>query len=307
MTGRGAGRRRRATRAVRNSEPAAGRARRTAPPRWRWSATARPGARRHGRSGTRPWPSGRRRTRRRRAPSSTDSASRAQGGGARATSLRRVAVTWPPPPSARRSRVPRRARRLDPPAVRCRAHVRSRAPCAGLRAARSRSAMVSAVAASTFAVGSSSTTSGARRTSARAMAMRCRWPAETARPPSPTTVSYPCSRSRMNASAPARRAASRTASKGADGRPSRMLSRTDPRKSVGRCGTHATDRRHAAMSHRARSTPPTVTRPAVGSTSPRMTAAIVLFPLPVGPTSATTSPGRSSRPTSLRTGAGRAG
>ncbi len=69
--------------------------------------------------------------------------------------------------------------------------------------------------------------------------------------------------------------------------PSRMLSATVPRKIVGRCGTHATCRRHAAVSHSARSTPPTVTRPAPGSARRRSSAAIVLFPAPLSPTSAT--------------------
>ena len=49
------------------------------------------------------------------------------------------------------------------------------------------------------------------------------------------------------------------------------------------------------MSHAARSAPPTETRPPVGSASRSSSAATVLLPRPLGPTSATVSPGRSSR------------
>ena len=45
------------------------------------------------------------------------------------------------------------------------------------------------------------------------------------------------------------------------GTPSRMLSATVPRKSVGCCGTQATCARHDAAAHAARSTSPAVTRP----------------------------------------------
>ena len=47
----------------------------------------------------------------------------------------------------------------------------------------------SALTGSRFAVGSSRMTSGASRRKARARASRCTWPAESGRPPSPTTVS----------------------------------------------------------------------------------------------------------------------
>ena len=149
------------------------------------------------------------------------------------------------------------------PAVRCRAHVQSRAPCAGLRAARSRPRGLrsSGIDVRRRLVEHHQR---ARRTSARAMAMRCRWPAETARPPSPTTVSYPYSRSRMNASAPARRAASRTASKGArrTAEPDVVENRSAEERRALRHPRHGSAPRcHVTP---ARSTPPTVTRPTSG-------------------------------------------
>ena len=70
-----------------------------------------------------------------------------------------------------------------------------------------------------------------------------------------------------------------------------MLSATVPRKSVGSCGTHAIVERHDAAEQSARSTSPAVTRPPSGSASSSSSEAIVLLPPPLGPTSATVSPG----------------
>ena len=62
-----------------------------------------------------------------------------------------------------------------------------------------------AFSGSRLAVGSSRMTNDALRRNALARAMRCRSPAETGRPPSPTIVPYPSGSARMKSSAPARR------------------------------------------------------------------------------------------------------
>ena len=116
-------------------------------------------------------------------------------------------------------------------------------------------------------MGSSRTTSGASRTKARASAIRRRSPAESGRPPSPTTRLVALRQRAHEASAPASTAASTTRASSASASPSRMFSATVPRSSDGRCGTQASCRRQAAVSHSARSTPATVMRPPVGSAS----------------------------------------
>ena len=67
-------------------------------------------------------------------------------------------------------------------------------------------------------------------------------------------------------------------------RSSAMFSAIVPRNSVGRCGTQAIERRQVARSQRARSTPPTVIRPASGSAKRSSRRATVLLPAPLGPT-----------------------
>ena len=105
-----------------------------------------------------------------------------------------------------------------------------------------------------------------------------------------------------------RRARRRRAPRASDaGRPSRMLSATLPRTSAGCWGTQATSARQSSARQPARSTPPTVTRPAVGSRNPSSSAATVLLPAPLSPTSATVSPGASSRSSPSRTRPARAG
>mmetsp|Transcript_10713 Transcript_10713/g.25409 ORF Transcript_10713/g.25409 Transcript_10713/m.25409 type:complete len:133 (-) Transcript_10713:3597-3995(-) len=75
-------------------------------------------------------------------------------------------------------------------------------------------------------------TDGSFRT-ARAIAMRCFWPPERFVPRSPTSVSNPSGRLRMNSAALASVAASSTSSLVALGRPSLMFSLTVMAKSVG--------------------------------------------------------------------------
>jgi len=88
--------------------------------------------------------------------------------------------------------------------------------------------------------------------------------------------------------------ARRTSSSVASGAPSRTLSATVPASRAGRCGAHATCARHCSMSASARSTPPTRTVPPDRRRKPSSTASRVDLPAPLGPTSATISPGFSS-------------
>ncbi len=241
------------------------------------------------------------------APTTIESATRARGGGDRANSRRTVAITTPPPWPGRRSAGRGRAARPGRAGRSARAGGRSRArrarrPCRAITAP-----IAVAVAASTFAVGSSRITRRASRANARARAIRWRWPGDTCRPPSPSTVSYPVGSAAMNSSAPAATAAARTCASLAPAFPSRMLAATVSRTSTGRWGTQASCRRHAARSQSARSAPPTVTRPAVGASRPSSTAASVLLPPPLEPTSMTSSPGSICRSTPDSTSPSRAG
>jgi hypothetical protein len=61
------------------------------------------------------------------------------------------------------------------------------------------------------------------------------------------------------------------------------------------------------VSQCARSTPPTVTRPEVGAARRNSRVATVLLPVPLSPTSASVSPGTSSRSRPSRTRAGATG
>ena len=283
-------RRGRATRAGRGSARAAGRARRSARRRSSRSARGSAGARRRARSGSPRSSSARCRTPTASAPSTTESATRRAGIPASATAG-----------AGSRSRRSRRSAddpaRLEPhdavgPAGELGPVGDEQHRPARRRSRSTASATIAALAGSRLAVGSSRTTSGASRRNARASAIRCRCPAESGRPPSPTTVSYPSGSSRDEAvGAGEPRGGVARAPSAAVGSPSRMLSATVPRKSVGCCGTHASCERHAAASQSARSTPPTVTRPAVGSPRRRRSEATVLLPPPLGPTSATVSPG----------------
>src|SRR5439155_8617594 len=155
---------------------------------------------------------------------------------------------------------------------------------------RIEAAIDSPLSASRFAVGSSRITSWAQRASARARARRRVSPADKPRAPSPMSLSYPRGRSATTSSRPAAFDARSICSMDAEGLPIAMLSRTEPRNTVGRCGTHATFVRHPWRSSVARSVPPTVMVPPSGVRRPRSNAATVLLPAPLGPISATTSP-----------------
>mmetsp|Transcript_15639 Transcript_15639/g.52703 ORF Transcript_15639/g.52703 Transcript_15639/m.52703 type:complete len:157 (+) Transcript_15639:288-758(+) len=117
--------------------------------------------------------------------------------------------------------------------------------------------------------GSSRTITSGFRTSARAMATRCRWPPDWKQPPSPTAVSRPSGSCDANSATPARRAASSTHAREARGseasRPKRMFSASVPEKSCGSCSTYATLDARSACRRSRTSMPSKVTRPPVGS------------------------------------------
>ncbi len=161
-------------------------------------------------------------------------------------------------------------------------------PTASLRTASTTSA---SVAPSRAAVGSSSSSTGRSARNARASASRCRCPADSPAPSSPSTVSTPSGSASTNSRAPASASARLTAASSASGRVSRAFSAIVPAYRCGLCGTQAMRERHSSKSSSARSAPPTDTRPSVGRTNPSSTFSSVDLPAPLGPTSATVSPG----------------
>mmetsp|Transcript_15374 Transcript_15374/g.24259 ORF Transcript_15374/g.24259 Transcript_15374/m.24259 type:complete len:133 (-) Transcript_15374:322-720(-) len=102
------------------------------------------------------------------------------------------------------------------------------------------------LSASRAEVASSSSSTRGRRTSARAMAIRCFWPPLSCTPFSPTSVSYPSGSAAMKSCAFASRAASRMrSSEGSSGVPSSpkmMFLRIERANSVGSWPTSATCR-----------------------------------------------------------------
>ena len=286
----------RGRRAARGSARAGGRARGSGRRRRSWSARGSAVARRRARSGSRPSSS---------APTPKPDREHAEGdrrgrrgprgSSASARSRRTVGVT-PPPPRARGSDRPRGGR----PGRRARRARAGATTSRTVRPSRSRSiasATSAALAGSRSAVGSSRITSGAvaeERTRERdppPLARRELAPAVADDRLVPVRELATRSRPRRRA-----RAAWRTRSSPAAASPSRMLSATVPRKSVGRCGTSAivppprvpveASRARARRRGSARRT-----APAKRSSSETS----VLLPPPLGPTTATVSPGRSSR------------
>ena len=179
----------------------------------------------------------------------------------------------------RASATTRSARRDELRAVRD--HQHRAAARAGARPPRATSA---ALAGSRSAVGSSRMTSGASRRNARASAIRRRSPAESARPPSPIDRLVAVGQRRDE---PVRARAHR-------GRLADRLVRRAGRAEADVVGDRAAEERRPlrhprelraatrAASQRARSTPPTVMRPPVGSARPSSSAATVLLPAPLG-------------------------
>ena len=118
---------------------------------------------------------------------------------------------------------------------------------------------------SRLAVASSSRTTGASFRSALAMEIRCFSPPDRVEPPSPTIVSYPWGRRRMNSWAQARFAASSTSASVAPSRPKAMLFRTVSRNRYTSWNTKEIRRISFSGSSPRSSAPPKSTVPDCGS------------------------------------------
>ena len=154
-----------------------------------------------------------------------------------------------------------------------------------VRAARGSS---SEVASSRMSVCGSSSTSRASATSWAWAGLSSRWP-------EPTIVSIPSGSPSTQASAPMASIASRIVSSEAPGRPRRTLSATVPTNTWCSWVTRATWRRSSSSVRSVSDTPPTVTLPEVGGLMPASIRPSVDLPDPEGPTTASRSPGTSSR------------
>ena len=165
-----------------------------------------------------------------------------------------------------------------------------------------------AVTGSRCAVGSSSSTSGASRRNARASAMRWRCPADSRRPRSPSWVSKPSRQrldERLGAGQP-RGPADASAAGSPAGR-ARCSRRWCRRTGTGCCGTQAICAA-SATGIVARSMPPTVMLPAVGSAKPQQQREQrALARSARARDQRTCSPGLIVRPTSVRAASGRPG
>ena len=156
---------------------------------------------------------------------------------------------------------------------------------------------ICSAAPSRWAVGSSSTTSGAGESRARASARRCRSPRESPCPRRPRSASRP--RCAMTASRPTAAAAAPSSSSPASGRAPARTSRRVPGGSTGRWGSSAiwSQRLRRSSSRTSVAVPSaaiTSARPCSGSSRPSSTCTAVVFPAPEGPVSAVMRPGRTS-------------
>ncbi len=130
---------------------------------------------------------------------------------------------------------------------------------------------------------------------ARAIATRCLCPTDNRTPRSPTSVSYAFGSATMNSCAFAAFAASTISSSLAPSRPKPMFSLTVvPNRNVS-CGTSAIFDLSEASVTECTSVSSISTRPSVTSYRRGISETRVVFPAPLGPTSAIISPGRASR------------
>src|SRR6478672_1306266 len=173
-------------------------------------------------------------------------------------------------------------------------------PVVSARTRRSASSTSRSVCTSSADSVSSRTRTRGSASTARASARRCRWPPERAIPCSPTRVSRPQGRS-WTKPAWLTSIAERIWSSSASARPSVRFSRALMEKSVGSSKAVATSERRWARLMSRTSTPSMVTRPAVTSYRRGTSPVRIVFPEPVAPTSATVSPGATSRLTSRST------
>ena len=285
------------------AEQAAARARRTARRRSRSPARTPAGAAKRGRSATPRWRSARSRHRPRRRRAGVASASRPAAGARQlaasarsGASDRRSSTVWAAGPAIVAIRRPPPSRRARPPGRRAPsapAGGRPGAPCVRAPACRSAASTSSSVAPSRLAVGSSSSSSGRvaqeRPRERDALALADRQPGAAiaeqrvqALGPRRTTSVRPAARDRR----------ARSRSIVASGRPRRMLSAIEAENRCGRCGIHETLRAPGVGIQLGSSASPTVTDPASGASRSRAARrAGSTSPHPLGPVTATTSPG----------------
>ena len=169
-------------------------------------------------------------------------------------------------------------------------------------AVRSPARISLSLAASTLAKTSSRTRIGGAPASARARATRCRCPPDSVSPRSPITVCQPSGNAATSSATPAVTKAAPTRSSARPSRPSVTLSRIRREKRNASCGTQASVERSRPRGSVRTSSPPTNTVARGGSHSRASTRPSVDLPVPVGPTTATSSPGRTSKLTSRSTG-----
>ena len=165
--------------------------------------------------------------------------------------------------------------------------------------ATSASSTAAAVSGSRLPVGSSASSSAGWCTSARAMATRCSCPPlscagrRAASAPRPTASR--AERTRAESGRPSRRRGSSTLSATLRCGSTWKAWKTKPRR-------WRRSRADAASDNPVTSVSPIHTRPLSGASSPAMQFRSVDLPTPDSPTSATNSPGRSSRLTPRKTG-----
>ena len=149
---------------------------------------------------------------------------------------------------------------------------------------------------------SSSTRIGGSLYSARATAMRWRWPPERRVPASPITVSKPPGNSRMNSSANAARAHARSRSRSTVLCPYAMLAATVVLNSTVSWVTRPMLPRSDASVRSRMSVPSIAIRPACTSQNRGSSCATVDFPAPEAPTRASARPAGITRSRPRRTG-----
>ena len=173
------------------------------------------------------------------------------------------------------------------------------------RGARSRAArprIAASTRGSTADVASSRTSRRGRRTTARASAMRWRWPPDSEAPRSPTRVSSPSGSAATKPSACASRSAAHTASSSIVGAQRDVAAHgvVEQERLLRHDGR---DGRDPAARHLAQVDPVEQDAPLAGSTRRTSRVVSVDLPEPVGPTSATVWPGSTVRVTSCSTSA----
>ena len=164
-------------------------------------------------------------------------------------------------------------------------------PTARRSSARSR---VVSVSGSTADVASSRIRRPGSPSCALARATNWRSPTDSPSPRSPAIVSRPSGRRSTHSRSPSMSMAASTSSSPDPARPNPMFALIVVSNRKPSWGTIRTARRRSSGDASRRSTPPTRTRPAVGSASRASSFTKVVFPEPVSPTTATEAPAGST-------------